>query len=147
MWGRINTLTIPVRRWYRLAMCYPFMMIVVLIFYFHMKVNGYKIFVSPKAAKLPWILSRWFRGICYTSRLFEMATEHYSNLSLENSIHLYLSLGKLISTSLKKRLVIYQGVPSNVPKYFWEYFKNFTSRFSRNATVNDKRFVVGNWIF
>ena len=31
-----------------------------------------------------------------------------------------------------------------LPKYFREYFKNFTSRFYENATTSAKRSVVGN---
>ena len=87
-------------------MCYLFMMIVALIFYFHMKVNGHEILVSTKYDKLPRILPGWFKGICYTSRFLEMATAHYLNPSLENLIHLYLFLEKLISNILEKRLVI-----------------------------------------
>ena len=83
-----------------------------LLFYFHMKVNGHEILVSTNTTKLPRILSRWFKSTCYTSRFLRKDTKHYFNLSLENSIHLPLFLGKLISTILKKRLVIYQGIPS-----------------------------------
>ena len=46
-------------------------------------------------------------GICYISRFLEMVIVNYLNPSSENSIHLYLFLGKLISTILEKRLIIY----------------------------------------
>ena len=94
------------------------MMIVALIFYFHMKVNGHEILVSTNAAKLPKILSGWFRGICFTSRFLGMATTYPLDPSSKILVHLYLFLESLLFTILKKRLAIYQGVPLNVPKYF-----------------------------
>ena len=52
------------------------MIIMALIFYLHMKVNGHEIPVSTNAAKLPYILLGWFRGICITPGFLRMATAH-----------------------------------------------------------------------
>ena len=121
-------------------------MIVALIFYYHMKVNGHEILVSTNTVNLPRMLSRWFRSICVISGFLEMATTHHLDSSLEILAHLYLFLKRWFLQFWKTI-----GNLSRVPaKCSWILSRHFndmspTSGSSENATTSDGRSVVGNF--
>ena len=88
--GKDQHLATFIQKRYRLPMCYLFknLMIMTLIFYYHMKVNGHEILILKNVVKLSRILLRWFRSICFISGFHGMAITHHLDPLSGISVHL-----------------------------------------------------------